>query len=268
VIAPSAARWQTAFRASAALLQRGAMLVHVSYEDDAVPTEMTGLNLPMERGRPRWAASQRQILGYLPLEETVEATLANLGKTTRRNLRRYRDRTKAELGHQAIDHPKLTRDEFLELNRISTHPVTEQQAAWRYKMSQSTPAGGLFLGLRAANGDWLSLIGGRTHDGSTHIEWQMNRADMPSYSLGTVMRSHLIEREVERGTRKLYFIGGTSHPMRSGFVTHKVVDLLVLRHVLPRWMVRLMVSQTAKRESHMGRLLFQDDLKWRPWTTE
>jgi hypothetical protein len=51
-------------------------------------------------------------------------------------------------------------------------------------------------------------------------------------------------------------------------VAHKVVDLLVLRHVLPQWMLRLMVSQAAKQGSHMGQLLFQDVLKWRPWATE
>jgi hypothetical protein len=265
VIAPAVARSRTAFRASAALLQRGAAMVHISYEDNAAPAAMTELSLPLATGRPRWAASRREMAGYLPLEETLEATLANLGKTTRRNLRRYRDRTEADLGHQVIDHPKLTREEFLEFNRISTHPVTEQQADWRYKVSQSTASGGLFMGLRAANGDWLSLIGGRTHEDSTHIEWQMNRADMPSYSLGTVMRSHLIEGEVKRGTRKLHFVGG--NPLRSGFVTQKVVDLLVLRHALPRWMVRLMLSQTAKQGSHMGRLLVEDGLKWRPWAT-
>jgi hypothetical protein len=268
VIAPPAARTRTAFQASAALLQQGAMLVHVSYEDDAAPTDMTGLNLPMEKSNPRWTASPRRIIGYLPVEDTFDATLANLGKTTRRNLRYYRRRAEADLGHRAIDHPKLTREEFLGFNRISTHPVTEQEAAWRYKMSRSMPLGGLFLGLRAANGDWLSLVGGRTHEGSTHIEWQMNRADMPAYSLGTVMRSHLIEHEVERGTKKLYFVGGTLHSMRSALVAHKVVDLLVLRHVLPQWMLRLMVSQAAKQGSHMGQLLFQDVLKWRPWATE
>jgi hypothetical protein len=198
----------------------------------------------------------------------LEATLANLGASTRRNLRRYRVRAEADLGQQVIDHPELTLDEFLRFNRTSTHRVPKQQAAWRHKRCQSRSPGGLFLGLRAASGDWLSLVGGCIHDGSTHVEWQMNRADLPSYSLGTVMRAHLIEREVERGTKRLYFIGGTSHSMRSGFVAHDVVDLVVLRPVLPQWMVRLIVSPMAKQGSHMGRLLAENGLKWHPWATE
>ena len=127
------------------------------------------------------------------------------------------------------------------------------------------PQGSLFFGLRAANGQWLSLVGGRTHHGITHIEWQMNRADMPAYSLSTAMRYHLLEHEVARGTNRIFFIGGTSHSMRSALVPFRVVDLVVVRSRLPRWLMRRLSRASAIRTNFVGAMLASDTLEWRSW---
>ena len=85
-------------------------------------------------------------------------------------------------------------------NRISTYPVSEELASWRYESLKLMRDDDLFLGnSRDSSGEWLSLIGGRRQQNGTYVEWQMNRADRAEFSLGTLMRSHLIEHEIQKG---------------------------------------------------------------------
>jgi hypothetical protein len=231
VIAPEGERARAAFTASEFLIKHGALMVHVSYEGEQPRLDPVGRERRAEGRKLTWAIRQRQSTGYLLVQDTVDATLATLGKHTRRNLRYYRRRAEAELGHKAIDHPKITRDEFMAFNRTCSYPLTQEQAARRYQSTQHLPSGYLYLGLKAANGDWLSLIGGRVHEAATHIEWQMNRADMPSYYLSTVMRSHLIEHEVKRRTKRIYFVGGTPQSMSTALIpAGGIADLVVLHY--------------------------------------
>jgi hypothetical protein len=262
VIAPDGERACAAFAASEVLLQQGALLVHVSYEGDEPRLNAAGSDAAAQGHVPIWAIRQRQSIGYLRVEDTVEATLANLGKHTRRNLRHYRRRAEADLGHVAIDHPELTREEFAAFSRTCSYPLTAEQAAKRHEATLHMPSSHMYLGLRAANGDWLSLIGGR-HDGpNTHIEWQMNRADMPSYSLCTLMRSHLIDYEVARGSKRVYFVGGTPHSIRAALVPDvKIADLLVVRGGLPRWAL----ERLARPDSFVKEMLSNTALEWHPW---
>jgi hypothetical protein len=262
VIAPEDERARAAFIASEFLMQQGALLVHISYEGEQPRMDAAGRGRRTEGRRLTWAIRQRQTIGYVPVEATVDATLANLGKHTRRNLRYYRRRAEADLGQELIDHPELTRDEFVAFNRICSYPLTDEQALRRHEALQHMPSKYLYLGLRTATGDWLSLIGGRIHEGNTHIEWQMNRADMPSYSLCTLMRSHLIEHEVKCKTRRIYFVGGTSHSIRTAMVPEvKIADLVVLHYKLPR----KALCRMARPDSFAREMLSNTALEWHRW---
>jgi hypothetical protein len=260
VIAPEEQRPWAAFGASKVLLQRGALLVHVSYEGEGVAVDTAGIDHPAQ-GRFRWALKQRHSIGYLPVEDSVDATLANLGKHTRRNLRHYRRLVEADLGCVRIDHPQLTLDEFVEFSRISSYGAPDQ-AGLRFQTIQDMPSHSLFLGLKAANGDWLSLIGGRHEHDGTYVEWQLNREDLPSYSLCTAMRSHLIEHEVGRRTKRIYFIGGTTHSMRHYLVPKvKIADLVVLRYGLPGWATR----RLSRSNNYVAEMLTNDTVEWHAW---
>ena len=186
--------------------------------------------------------------GYVPLEDTYDATLATFGKHTRRNLRASRRYAEAKLGYTFVADPVMSKEEFMAFNRVSAYPVSDELAAWRYDAMKLLPEC-LFLGIRDNSGQWLSVIGGRRHQHGTFVEWQMNRADMTSFSLGTLMRSHLLEHEVERGGKRLYLVGGTSHSMKFAFGMEHFVDLVTLRRALPAFLLRrfarpLMLEET------------------------
>lgn len=178
---------------------------------------------------------------YLPLLSTMEDTLATLGDDTRRNFRRYRNRATAELGAEFVPQVHMELESLLRVNRQSRNPATETAVQWRYGLLERRPShtGTLFSGLRAADGRWLSLIGGRRHGDTTEIDWQMNLDGLARYSLCTAMRAFLLEHEIARGTRKLIFRGGTPHPMHHYFAQEKTTDILAVRNGSARaWMLR------------------------------
>lgn len=262
VIAPAGERAKAAFVAGKILAQRGALLAHVSYEGEQPRMDPVARERRAAGGWMTWAILQRQTIGYVRVEDTVDATLAHLGKHTRRNLRYYRRRADTTLKQELIDHPQITVNEFVNFSRVCTFPLTEAQALKRHGTIKQMPPNYLFLGIRAANGDWLSMIGGRSHEGNTHIEWQMNRADMSSHSLCTLMRSHLIEYEVNRKTRKIYFVGGTGHSIRTALIPEvKVADLMVLNG----WVPRRLLLKLAPPDSFVGEMLANTALEWHRW---
>jgi hypothetical protein len=176
------------------------------------------------------AVRVRTVPCFLELADSLEGTLASLGARTRRNLRYYRRRVASELGATFVPRVRMSRDEFLAFNQVSSHPFTTSFAAWRYSLvEQRSGRDVLFAGLRDKQGRWLSIVGGRhDHDCAT-IDWQMNRADMPRFSLSTAMRAFLLEYEIERGAARLYFEGGTPHSMRFAFDSSETTDILAMR---------------------------------------
>jgi len=202
--------------------------------------------------------------GYVPLEDTYDATLATFGKHTRRNLRASRRYAEAKLGYTFVADPVISKEELIGFNRVSAYPVSNELAAWRHdalKLLRDR----LFLGIRGSNGEWLSIIGGRRQRNGTFVEWQMNRANMTSFSLGTLMRSHLLEHEVSRGSRRLYLVGGTSHSMKHAFGTEHFVDLVTLRRALPTILLRRLGSPLMLEETFLVKALADPKLKWQPW---
>ena len=264
VIAPLPFRPQVASLGCSALLSRGALAVQVTYQTE--PHSSEGPFVHDTKGSSRWrrASSVRAMHGYVPLEDTYDATLANFGKHTRRNLRASRRHAEAKLGYMFVADPLMSKEEFLEFNRVSTYPASDELAAWRYDAMKLLP-GCLFLGIRSRDGEWLSVIGGRRHANGTFVEWQMNRADMTAFSLGTLMRSHLLEYEVQRGNRRLYLVGGTSHSMKFAFGTEHFVDLVTLRRALPAFLLRRIARPLMLDETFLIQTLADPKLKWQPW---
>ena len=126
--------------------------------------------------------------------------------------------------------------QLLELNNASTHPVPHSVIERRYQTTKSMD-GFFCVGLSQADGQWISLLGGRRHHGVTEIDWQMNRGGLSKLSVGTVIRSYLIEHEIAIGMEKLFFEGGTPHSMRHAFLSEEAMDIVVMNRSLSVFLI-------------------------------
>jgi hypothetical protein len=91
----------------------------------------------------------------------------------------------------------------------------------------------------------------------------MNRYDLKSYSLSTVMRSFVIEHEILYGTKRLYFEGGTNHSMSHSFVHKRCTELLILRQTPVGRVVPAMVKRYVPPENPLHEFLEEPSLEWR-----
>jgi hypothetical protein len=265
VITPEPLRVQAAFLACEALLKRGALAVQLTYpgefpeSEPNSPADKKGAGLPW-----LWAASQRSMHGPILLADTYEDTLSGLGKHTRRNLRASRRHAQAELGYTFIAEPVMSKEEFAAFNRASTHPESDEMTVWRYEAMKLLPDR-LFLGIKGASGEWLSVIGGRRSQDKTIVEWQMNRAGLTKSSLSTLMRSHLFEHEVEHGCRRLYFVGGTPHSMKHSQAIELFVDFVAVRSRLLAFFLRRLARPLIGEKTFLVQTLADPKLRWHSW---
>jgi hypothetical protein len=265
LIAPPHLRTYVARLAAEALLRAGALIIVQSWSHSSLDQS---LDLPMgasERSK-RWvhATRRRAFTSYLPLESTMDVTLAKIGQKTRFNLRYYRRRAEAELGCSFVAEARMSLDEFQSFNRRCSYAVGDDKAKWRYETI--TRSAGMFLcAIKGDDGDWLSILGGRRYHDAVEIDWQMNRSDLPVYSLSTVLRSYFMEHEIAKGTKKMYIEGGTPHAMRHSFTIDVARDLVVLRHPSLHWLVRTLVSRLVRKKNFLVEMLTEEQLKWQPW---
>ena len=265
VIAPASLRVQAAFLACEALFRRGALAVQLTYPGDLPGSETRFLTDAKSTGVTwLWAASPRSMHGPILLADTYEDTLSGLGKHTRRNLRASRRHAEAELGYMFIAQPVMSKEEFAAFNRASTHPESDEMTAWRYEAMKLVPDL-LFLGIKGASGEWLSVIGGRRSQNKTIVEWQMNRAGLTKSSLSTLMRSHLFEHEVEHGCRRLYFVGGTPHSMKHSQAIEPFVDFVAVRSRLLALFLRRLARPLMGEKTFLVQTLADPKLKWHSW---
>jgi hypothetical protein len=261
VIAPLEIRTWVAEMACRKLLQMGAIAAVISLLSG---TEATRRPIGEGSVACRIATRKRSEPRYLALSDTFDSTLATLGDDTRRNLRRYRRRLERDFGASFVANVEMSRDEFLAMNGASTHPLEDAVAAWRYNLLAEVREP-VFCGVRAAGGQWLSLLGGRRRPGVIDIDWQMNLAGLPRYSLSTVMRSFLLEYEIARGTGRLMFVGGTPHSMRHSFVSADAVDVLVQQRSASAWLLRKLSRWIFPGKNFLGQALRDKTLLWTPW---
>lgn len=262
LLAPVEMRAWIASHASLWLLDRGALAVMVSYRDRGLPANQEEVAGDDDNGRRlRWVRREREILEYLPLEPTYDATLAKIGQRTRRNLRYYRRLAEAQLGCTFVPCVDISKDEFLDFNRECMYAVSAKAAAWRYD-SLKELASPLLMGAKDKDGRWLCLLGGRRRRDGTEILWQMNRENLASYSLSIVMRSYFLEHETQHGLPRLYMEGGTSHPIGKSFLREKVTDLVVLRQSMLGSLIPHVAKYLLKYDNELAVTLVDQDLEW------
>ena len=230
VIAPEPERAAMAAAAADAMLDHGAQIVLVAYGH---PVGAADRHAPSSHHALRWAWSTQPVAMELPLETTMQATLAKLGRSTRYNLGYYRRRLAKEMPCEFIADARgmLREDEMQAINAGSLNPVTETDFRRQYKSSCELH-GGFLLGLRTADGTWVSLVGGWRQAGTTVHYWQMNKAGHEKLSIGKAMLSYFLEHEVNLGTHKLIYNGGTPNPIRFSFTPHEVTYLVAERKSL------------------------------------
>ncbi len=240
VIAPAMSRRQISAAVCRYLMEHGAQIVLVSLEPGPAESCQACFENAMVGERKRWWTTRTRNVGAtLVLHRTMDATLATMGKHTRRNLRYYRRKAEAELPTEFVSDVKddLTMAELVELNHGSSHPVAQSALERRYLTLKSME--GLFcVGVKRPDGQWISLLGGRRHHGVTEVDWQMNRDGLAKYSVGTVIRSYLIEHEIAIGSEKLFFEGGTPHTMRYSFLSEEAMDIVVMDRSLFVFLLR------------------------------
>jgi hypothetical protein len=253
VVAPPAERAAVARHVTQYLLDRGANLTLITLMDADFAADPA--SVPAHYGA---ATRFRQLAHTLPVAATFDATLAPMGAHTRRNLRAARRRCQKDVAATFVAVPEISEAEFLAFNRLCTYSVTDEVARWRYA---SARAYGLFVGLRAGDGSWLSIVGGRHSRGITHVDWQMNHAAFPQLSLGTATRSWLIEYEISRGTTALRFEGGTPHSMGSAFRVQSAGSLMLVRRWLPIQLLRKLLPILLPK-NFLVKIFCSPDFHW------
>ena len=204
---------------------------------------------------------RRTILRALPLAATFDQTLAPMGAHTRRNLRAARRRVERELGARLVPQAELSEAKFLEVSRASQYHLDDAVARWRWHQYRSAP-GTFLMGLRTADGGWLSLLGGRREGSVTRVDWQRNLLKHKALSLSTAMRAFAIEHEIHEGMGELRFEQGTSHSMHNAFVAEPLVDVLVARRLLRPGIFTEVLPRLLPKGSVLASLLAERGFSW------
>ena len=260
VLAPMGKRDETARRAGEVLLDRGARMVLISYllnsEADCVDAAVAFSDCPRLH-----AVRAREVRNTLPLAATFEATLSAMGKHTRRDLRASIRSAVKEHGAEYVRNAELSLCEFMALNRLSMYAVPDWVARWRY-LSVRNLDGGIFAGLRAANGAWLSVLGGHRQGNRVRLDWQVNLLGFGSISLVTTMRAFFLNEQIAAGMGRMRFEGGTPHSMSSAFLKESSRDLLFLKDGLGNGLLRRMATALSAA-GPLAQALTADDMFWR-----
>ncbi len=196
-----------------------------------------------------YGVQTREIHRSLELSPVYDETLRKMGAHTRRNLRYYRRKLEQNFQAQFVPSVDLTEAEFLKASEACSHPVPEEISRWRWRHYGKVP--GTFLtGLRAGNGRWLSMIGGRRQGANTRLDWQRNIVEQGSGSVVAAMRGWFIEHEISLGMRSLRFDKGTTHSLCSALTPEPLHDILFVHPLLSparvnRWLVRWLPAGSA-----------------------
>ncbi|GAC1420306.1 MAG: hypothetical protein NVSMB62_14130 [Acidobacteriaceae bacterium] len=249
VVAPRNLRSKAALVAAEALLKQGALIAQISYEGEEAQAAVSAIAGPQRR----WASRARQMSCYLPVGADLDATLAQVGKRTRRNLRHYQRLAATDLGAELVVCPSLSKEEFLTFNEFSDYSVSNEEAFTRFNALQRYPLP-LFLGLKDGNGEWLAFLGGHRRGADIFLEWQMNRKDLARYSLSTTMRAHLMDFAVRLGSRRLYFVRGTSSSIVNSTIPEKLVDFVVTRPGVPNWLISKVAANGDDLPPYQGEI--------------
>jgi hypothetical protein len=278
IVAAAPLRHQIAALATEALMQRGAQVVLTTYA--AAPAEDLTAGPLLHQTGIRWAENNRLITKRrLDLAPTYDLTLARFGKRTRTHLRYYRKRLQAETDCEFIPEAQhvLQQNEVVRLGAASRDPLASDECIRRFHATRDL-SGGFLLAARHPDGTLLSTIGGWRQGSTAVMHHQINASGHERHSIGTAMRSFLLESEIARGTRTLIFYHGTNDTIAHACETEIVRDLVVRRTSLYtavlRRLARLLVSPRHYVEAHyfggsttfLASALTSDAFQWHPPT--
>jgi len=217
--------------------------------------------LPLLRGLEaltdvRFTRAERH--AHLELPAAFDDFLTKLGAHTRRNLRNFR-RKSEQAGIEFIS--ELTYENFCAaaMRLVPKADFSENTTNFErcLAMIETVPSR-IMVGLRAGNGDLISVAGG-FHDGRRAIVvMQLNDRAFVRASLSLVLRSYLIENLIERGSQELVFWAGSSAPLSAYCVSPE----LWIAHIDSRAM-RWRVAREAAAIA--GRLAPRASRKWIKW---
>jgi hypothetical protein len=151
----------------------------------------------------------------LPLASTYEGMLASLGPRTRRSLAGKRQQLEKSMKVEFV--AALEPDESLKAmlalhGRSTPHRVPEfYQARYRLLRGKSEF---FSMGLRLADGPWLSMLTGWRLNQVTYVDLQMNDMHYKKESLSAVMRAFMLEHEIGLKQEMINFVAGSSLLLR------------------------------------------------------
>ena len=151
----------------------------------------------------------------LLLANTYEDMLASMGPRTRRSLAGKRQQLEKSMNVQFV--AALEPDEclkaMLELHGKSTPQRVPEFYQARYRLLRGKS---MFfsMGLRLADGPWLSMVTGWRCHQVTYVDLQMNDMHYKKESLSAVMRAFLLEYEIGLKQQTINFVAGSSLLLR------------------------------------------------------
>jgi hypothetical protein len=90
----------------------------------------------------------------------------------------------------------------------------------------------------------------------------MNRSGLAKYSVGTVIRSYLMEHGIAIGMEKLFFEGGTPHSMRHCFLSEEAMDIVVMNRSLSVFLLRSFARWLRPEKNFLLQTLMSPAVKW------
>ncbi len=274
VIAAGGLRGGIAAAACVTMLRRGARIVLVSFkhQEPSLPLGMEA-EIPADAAHPfMYALGRRETQDTLRLGANLEKTLATLGRRTRVHMRAARRRFERMFPHAVLTgaaHELASSDtkNLRSINQSSLDTIDQRDFNHQVR-SICGSADSFVLGLRDGN-RWLALVAGWRQGHTTWVEWQVNAAGYEKLSLGSVMRSYLLEHENALGMHQVGFHGGTSHSMGHSFVREDVLDLLGRRRGFVSWLlvtlahrICAMFPRLKQRGNFMLDALAAENLTW------
>jgi len=236
----------SASRAAEFLMQKQARAVYLVVRSAEAATQIVN--------SPPITILHRDLRRTLSLLSSLGETLASMGPRSRRNLRNFSRRAMKEFGAVFYPDCDISENDLIEINRVCAYPVPDWVSSWRYHSTHTIP-GGFIAGLRSGTGEWLSLLGGRRYGDITIIDWQMNRIDLGSISIGTAMRYFQTEHEISVGCKWLRFNGSTPHSIQNAFQREAVTDLLWMRSPYSLNLVRRLWARLLPDSNRLKALL-------------
>src|SRR5580765_67097 len=134
MIAPPELRAEAAQLASQILIDKGATFAYIACSDPG----KSPIAAPVKRGLLS-KSRRREVFLYLRLMDTVDETMATLGKRTRRQMRYYRRLAERELGCHFVADVSVTAEEFHQFNRECQFSTSEELAEIRYRALSNSP---------------------------------------------------------------------------------------------------------------------------------